>query len=500
MAKNSIFALLSQICNILLNFISRTIFINMLGIEYLGINGLFTNILMLLSFAELGIGNAIIYGMYKPLAIKDNEKIKSLMNLYSNAYKIIGSFIFIAGLFIIPFMDFIIKDKPNISENIIYIYILFLLNTALSYFFVYKKSIIIADQKNYIILFYQQIFKILQVLCQIVILYMTKNYIVFLLIQIIFTLSENIYMSKKADYIYPFLKEKNIQKLDTKEKKIIFSNVVALFFYKFGSVILNGTDNIIISAIVGVTAVAINSNYMMIISAITTIVSQFLNGFTATIGNINAIGDEKSKESTFNKIFFISSWIYGFGSIGLLLFLNETITLWIGSKFIFNNLIVFCMILHFYVNGVHFAAYTYRVTMGFFVQGRWTPLIAAILNIILSLWLGNVIGIAGIFLATSIARCFTTGIVDPILIYKKGFNKNPIKYYLKYLLFVLIFIALYILLKFITSYIIIDGIIGLIIKVMLVSILFNLSMFIIFYKNREFKEIRNIILDIIKKK
>lgn len=178
-AKNASFGLVSQILNIILSFISRTVFIYVLGVEYLGINGLFTNILMLLSFAELGIGNAIIYGMYKPLAMDDKEKLKSLMALYAKAYKAIGLFVFTAGLLVVPFMEYIIKDTPNISENITLIYVLFLLNTSISYFFVYKKSIITADQKNYVVLFYQQLFKVGQTLAQVLFLWLNGYFILY---------------------------------------------------------------------------------------------------------------------------------------------------------------------------------------------------------------------------------------------------------------------------------------------------------------------------------
>lgn len=499
-AKNALFGLASQILNIILSIISRTVFIYVLGVEYLGINGLFTNILMLLSFAELGIGNAIIYGMYKPLAMDDKEKIKSLMALYEKAYKAIGLFVFIAGLLVIPFMDYIIKDTPNINESITLIYVLFLLNTSLSYLFVYKKSIITADQKNYVVLFYQQLFKLGQTLAQILFLWITGQYLIFLVIQIITTLLDNIYVSRKADQMYPFLKEGKVKSLEKEEKISIFANVKALFLYKFGSVVLNGTDNIIISAIIGITAVGLNSNYVLIISALTAIVGQVMNGFTASVGNLNAVGSNESKERAFNKIFFVSAWMYGFCAVGLYLFLNKLIVLWIGEAFIFSDLVVFAIVLHFYVNSVHFTAYTYRVTMGLFVQGRWAPLAAAVINIVLSLLLGKVYGLAGIFFATSIARLLTTGIVDPILVYRNGFEKSPVKYYVCYFSFAGLFIGLYFLMKLVVSYISIAGLSGFVIEVVVVSILFNVIMAIIFWKYKDFIEIRKAVLSIISSK
>jgi O-antigen/teichoic acid export membrane protein len=499
-ARNAWFALVTEILNILLSFVSRTVFIYILGVEYLGINGLFTNVLLLLSFAELGIGNAIIYSMYKPLAIDDKEKIKSLMALYAKAYKLIGTFVFVAGLLVIPFMDYIIKDAPNIKENLNLIYILFLANTTFSYFFVYKKSIIIADQKNYIVALYQQAFHIIQVLAQIIFLLLTHEYILFLIIQIVCTLLNNIITAKKADSMYPYLKEGNPKPLDKEERKSIFANVRALFLYKFGSVILNGTDNIIISALIGVVAVGLCSNYLLVISALQAISGQVMNAFTASVGNLNAIGDTDDKERVFKRIFFVSAWMFGFFAVGLYMFLNPFINLWLGKEFILPQGVIFAIVLHFYINAVHFTAYTYRTTMGLFVQGRLAPLAAAIINIILSLWLGKTIGLMGIFLATSVARFFTTGIVDPVLVYRVGFNKNPIHYYKRYFLFTSIFIGLYFVLDFIISWVKIGGFIGFFVQVGIVTLLFNGILVLIFWKTEDFRDIKMTFTKIIRKK
>lgn len=503
-ARNASFALITQIGNVLLSFISRTVFINVLGVEYLGVNGLFTNILLLLSFAELGIGNAMIYGMYKPLAINDKEKIKSLMNLYAKAYRFIGTFIFIAGLLLIPFMDNIIKEKPDIKEDINLIYVLFLFNTAFSYFYVYKSSIIVADQKKYIVSIFQQVFQIVQVLMQIVFLFWTKEYILFLLIQIICTLFNNVIVARKANKMYPYIKAEKSRPLEKSERMDIFKNVKALFLYKFGSVILNGTDNIIISMLIGVAAVGLSSNYLLIVSAFTSISSQVMGAFTASVGNLNAIGVRSNKERVFNRLFFVSSWIYGFLSLGLFLFLNPFIELWIGDNYLLSKEVVFAIVLHFYINSMHFTAYTYRITMGLFVQGRYAPLTAAIINIILSLWLGKEFGLFGIFLATSIARVCTTGIVDPVLIYRTRFNKNPIHYYLKYFLFTSVIIGMYFVLDFIIKWVNLDGLIGFIVQVGIVTVIFNAIYILLFHKTQDFKDIvvslNSIIVKIFRKK
>ena len=269
--------LVVQLLNKILAFVVRTVFIKVLSTEYLGINGLFTNILTILSFAELGIGNAIIFNMYKPVANGDKEKIKSLVKLYKKAYEIIGILVLTVGICVMPFLQLIIKDAPDIKENISFIYFLFLLDTSLSYFFTYKKSIISAYQKESIINNYTTIIYLIRAVVQIVFLLVTKNFIVYLMIQILSTLMLNIILSIKANKMFPYLKEKNVQKLQEKEKKSIYKNVKSLIVYKFGSVILNGTDNVIISSMINVNMVGLCSNYTLIIEAVKTILKSVLN-------------------------------------------------------------------------------------------------------------------------------------------------------------------------------------------------------------------------------
>lgn len=298
--------------------------------------------------------------------------------------------------------------------------------------------------------------------------------------------------------MYPFLREGTPRSLEKEEQASIFANVKALFLYKFGSVVLNGTDNIIISAIIGIAAVGLNSNYVLIISALTALVGQIMNGVTASVGNLNAVGTKEAKERAFDKVFFVSAWMCGFCAVGLYLFLNKLIVLWIGEAFVFSDLVVFAIVLHFYVNSVHSTASTYRVTMGLFVQGRWAALAAALLNVVMSLLLGKLYGLAGIFFATSIARFFTIGIVDPTLVYRKGFNKSPVPYYTRYFSFLGLFVGLYFLTEQAISFIPWVGVVGFTVEVVVASIVFNAVMLVLFRKNSNFREIKNSILNITK--
>jgi O-antigen/teichoic acid export membrane protein len=497
---NASVSLGTQFVNLLFSFISRTVFIHILGVEYLGVNGLFTNILTMLSFAEFGFGNAIIYNLYKPLAIKNTEEIKSLMYLYSKIYRWLGVVVAIAGLLVLPFLDYIIKGKPSINENIELIYLLFLLNSVTSYFFVYKKSILQADQKGYIVDVYTQVFHLLQVILQIVLLLITRQFIVYLLLQIFFTIFSNIIIARKSDNLYPYIKSCENSIIDKELKVNIIKNVKALFIYKFASVVLNGTDNIIISAIIGVTAVGLCSNYLLILSVFAAISANIMKAFTSSIGNLNAVGDISVQERVFDKVFFISAWIYGFFSVGLLIFLNKFILLWIGNEYLLDEGVVFALVLHFYVRNLQFASYTYRTTMGLFVQGRIAPVIAAVLNIALSFLLAIKYGLMGIFLATSIARFFAMGIIDPVIIYKFRFHKKPTMYYFKYFKFLTLFVLLYLISDFVVSAIVVESITGFILQLAVYSTFFNGIILALFWRSKDFQEIMNSFLKLYRTK
>lgn len=499
-SKNAAFGLIAQTLRILIEFIVRTIFIKQLGEDYLGVNGLFTNVLTILSFAELGIGNAIIFSMYKEVANNNVEKLKSLMALYKKAYITIGIIVLIIGGIITPFIPKIINGKPNISDNIYLIYLLFLINTGISYFFAYKKSIISAYQKEYILSTIKLSSEIVKAILQIFILLFIKNYIMFLLVQIACTFIDNFIASIIANKKYSFLKEKNIIPLQKNEKDNIFKNVKALVLYKFGSVILNGTDNIIISSMLNIATVGIISNFNLIISTLTTLIGSVLNGFTSSIGNLNSSKNVKKQEAILNELLLICVWIHGFCSIMFIILANDFMNLWVGKNYQLADISVIAIGLHLYVNGVQHAGYTYRTTMGLFEKGKYCPIIAAIINIVLSILLCKLIGLTGIILATSISRLVTTTWYDIYMVYMYKFNKSPLKYYLNYLFYFCITIFIFILCNYLSSLLKFNLLTGLFVKFIVCAIVINIIYLIIFSKNEYFKDIVKKVNGIIWKK
>ncbi len=480
-----------QIINKLMAFVVRTVFIKTLNTEYLGVNGLFTNILTILSFAELGIGTAIIFNMYKPVAEDDKEKIKRLMALYKKSYNTIGTIVFVLGLAVIPFMNIIVKDAPNIKENLNYIYILFLANTSISYFFTYKKSIIYAHQKQSVVNNIDSIFYIVKSIAEIIFLVLTRNFIFYLVIQIISTLVENIVVSIKADKMYPYLKDKQVKKLDKQESKGIFDNVKSLVVYKFGGVIMNGTDNILISSMVSVGIVGLCSNYTMVINSVKLIISTALNGVTASVGNLNAVGEPKQKEKVFYQITFVNYIVYSFCAIAFIVLLDPFIKIWLGSKYILGLAVSIALSVSFWVDGLRNPGYTYRTTLGLFQKAKSTPYIGAITNIALSIIFCKWWGVVGIFIATSIAQLVSYSWIDPYLIHKYEFKTPVSKYFKKFAVYIIVFTISTIVTWGISELVIFDGIVGLILKLLIVCFIPNFINVIVFYKNEEYIELKN---------
>lgn len=281
--KNTSIALVAQIFSVVLSFITRTIFIHSLGVGYLGLNGLFSNILSMLSLAEMGIGTAIVYEMYKPLATNDEPKTAAFMNLYRSLYKYIGFFIAVVGASLIPYLDVFINDSPDVS-NIEYIYILFLANAVLSYFFTYLRSIIIADQKAYISNINTIIFLVIQNIFQILSLIIFKNYYLYLIIQIVCTVLSNVEISIRANKLFPYLKKYKREKITKAEQIGLFKNVIGMMSAKIGAIVVNGTDNLLISAFVGLSSVGLYSNYTLIVNTVKTLFVQSISAITASVG------------------------------------------------------------------------------------------------------------------------------------------------------------------------------------------------------------------------
>lgn len=483
---NSAMSIVTQVLTVVLNFAVKTVFIKMLSDEYLGVNGLFTNIITMLSLADLGIGIAIPYSLYKPLAKKDEHKINVLMNFYKKVYTIIGIAVLLIGLSLTPFLGLIIKDIPKNVPHLSLIYILFVIHSASSYFFVYKKFLIDSDQKGYITSRIIFTFSTLLSIIQIILLVTTKNYILFLLSSIILVIIQNIYISSKANKLYPFIKNKTDEKLEKEDMEGIKKNVSSLFIYKVGTVIMNGTDNIIISKFIGLIIVGFYSNYVLIINSITTVLNQIFNAITSSIGNLVVTTNKKRSKEVYDNLNFANFWLYALFGVCIIVLINPFINIWIGKKYVMGFSIVFLLVLNFYVLGMQSVTNSFRNAYGLFWIAKYRPIIMVIINIVISVVLVQFIGIEGVLIGTLISRLLTTAWLDPYIVHKYGFEISPKSYYIDYLKYLVIFIAISIILNYFVSMIAINNIFILILIAILVVISVNVILVLLFFKTSEF--------------
>lgn len=404
-SKNTLVNIISvwtgQILLIGVNMVSRKVFLDILGSEYLGLNSLFSNIVGLLAVAELGIGSAINYSLYRPLAENDTETIKSLMRLYKRVYCLIGTVILLAGVMITPAIRSIAECSESI-QNVEIIFMLFVINTAISYFFSYYSALIIADQKKYIFNFVHYLFQILMFAIQIIILLKTGNYYAYLICQVTATVAENLFMAIITRKKYSYVKEKKIEPITEENKSVISKNVKALILNEIGNTIVTSTDNILISKLINLSIVGIYGNYSTIITAVRNVFWQGITSFTASIGNQLISGKKEECKNIFFAIQLIGSWLYGWGSICLLLLLTPFVKLWYGDfTLAIETVGVLC--LNVYLSGQRTVLRAYVSAAGLYYKIKYRAIIEAFMNIVLSIALGKIWGITGIFWGTFIS-------------------------------------------------------------------------------------------------
>lgn len=489
--------------NTVLGFICRMVFVRCLSADYLGVSGLFTNVLSMLSLAELGIGSAVVYALYKPLAEHDDDKIASLVKLYGTAYRTIGLIIATVGIILMPFLKIIINEPPQIHESIYLLYVIYLFNTSSSYFFSYRTSLLSAAQQNYIVIGVNYAVTICQSIIQMAWLVLTHNYLGYLLIQSAGTLIYNIVASHIATKRYPFIKKKDIKPLSKQETRSLFANVRDLMIYKVSSLFVNSTDNILITFFNGLATTGVASNYTLLINTLNSLLGNIFNGMTASVGNYNALENEDKQYEMFSFLNLMNFWIFGWAALGIVLCSSDIVKLCFGSDYVLPFNIPLVMATNFYIVGMLNAVWTFKNTLGLFRYGRFMQVALGFLNIILSIILGTYWGLFGILFATTLSRIFTSTWYDPYAIFKYGFKKSPLLYLRRYIHYLLVLI-----LTFTINFIVfrfIDGplIIQIILKIIVCSIITNLVFFIAFYRTKEFGKfkstLRNLINILLKK-
>ena len=431
--KNVKFALIFQAASILVAFLTRKVFVMTLSKEYLGLDGTFANILTMLSLAELGAGSAITFSLYKPLAEDDRGQVTALMALYRKVYWAIGIVVAVLGCTLVPFLSVLIHDLPDIPY-IRVIYLLFVLNTVLSYFYVYKQSLIMADQKQYIVTYYRYGLKMLMLLAQAAFLWVTRNYFVYLGLQIGTTLLENLLLSRKANQLYPYLHTTQAEPIRPEVKDKILKNIRALMVHKLGGAVVFGTDNLLISFFEGVVAVGLYSNYLLVTNGLKSVYSLVYRSLTASVGHLAATENPDHAVRVFYRVDFFGRWLYGFSAICLMILFNPFIALWVGEDYLFSPWIVLLIVMNFYVTGMRQATLTFRDAYGLYWYDRHKPIFESIINLVVSVALAKPLGVAGIFIGTFISTMTTCFWIEPLVLFRHGFHVSVKPYFRNYLI------------------------------------------------------------------
>ena len=418
---------LTQFITLALAFASRTVFIKTLGAEYLGLNGLFLNVLGAFSLAEMGIGTAIAYALYKPIAQNDTEQIKSILAFYRKCYLFIGIFIIAIGCATIPFLPYLIKGEVTIPVNIYHVYLCFLTNSVIAYFFAHKRTIIDETQNKYLTTSIDFFVNTVISIIQIIILWQFKDYMAFLFAKIFGTIVGSMIIFMAANRKFAYIKEKAAE-LSSEARKKIWSNVSILFFHKLGAVVITGTDFLIISAFVGIEAVGIYSNYVLIIVTVTTFCNLFILGTDASIGNAIATLTKDELYVVFRRIAFLIFCVGGISTVCLVNLINPFIELWLGKDYLLSNIVVYVIVANFFFVQNRWLIITFRNDAGIFRPDMYKPLIEIVFNLSISIFLVRIYGVLGVLIGT-LANTFLINIwVEVFIAHKHIFETSMVRY------------------------------------------------------------------------
>lgn len=399
-SRNIIFGSLLNIYSMMLPFVSRTVLIKVLGMEYVGLNSLFTSVLSVLNLAELGVGSAMVFSMYKPIAEDNKEKICALMRLYRTYYRIIGCVILVVGLALLPFIDKLVKGgKLPDDLNIYVLYLIHLLSTVVTYMlFAYKNSILTAHQRLDIGKKVSIVLLTIQYALQVGLLLVTKNYYLYIIVILVIGIANNIIIAFFSDKLYPEFKPRGT--IPVEEKKAINKRIRDLFTSKIGGVIVDQSDTIVISSFIGLSILGVYQNYYFILTSIYAFIKIILSSCTAGIGNSLVTESSEKNFNDLKRLTFLMSATAGFCACCLGCLYQPFISLWVGEENTLDYSFVILFCIYIYVRTINQMLITFKDAAGIWHEDRFRPLVVGLANLALNLILVQVIGLYGIILST----------------------------------------------------------------------------------------------------
>lgn len=432
--RNIQFGLLNKMVTIICPFILRTVIIYTLGSEYLGLSSLFTSVLQVLSLSELGIGSAMVFSLYQPIAEENFHRIQALVSLYRIIYKTIGTVIFVGGLFVLPFLPHFINGTYPEDINIYVLYLLYLFNSSESYFIsAYKSAILSAHQRRDVISKIGLIVHVLLYLMQIICLLGFENYYAYVIWLPVFTAVENIVT---AVYVNKNYKRFIIKTEVSREDLIsILIRVKDLFGHKLSQVVTNSVDTIVISSFLGLQMVTIYNNYYYIMSAVSGILDILYQAILAGIGNSLFSENIEKNEEDFNKFSILNLWMIGWCSICFLCLYQPMMKMWMGHKLMLSIDTVILLSVYFYVWKIRQTVLVYKDAAGMWDIDKWKPYTEIVVNLVFNIILVRMIGINGIVISTIISMLFVSFPWETVVFFKNFFKHSAFKYMRRILMY-----------------------------------------------------------------
>lgn len=484
--RNTTFALTISLITILIGLVAQKVFLKTMGTEYLGINGLFTSVVSLLGLAELGMGSAIYYHLYKPVAEGDTAKVKSLVDFYKIGYRVVAAAVFVLGFCLLPFLSRIV-GHVNISESIYIVYLLFLIDIVFSYLLTYKRSVLYVDQNNHIISTIHLGYLFALNAFQIAALIITGNFYLYLVIKIFMRLVENVALTIITNRKYPYLKDKAVEKLDSATKKDVYKKIRGLSFHKVGTYVVIGTDNIIISIFFGVATVGLYSNYLLVISAIGMLMTQAFTAITASVGNLLVTAKNNKSFEVYKKLRFGNFWLSCFAATSILVIMNSFITLWVGKQYLLTLGVLIALSINLYSSLIRSTISSFKDAAGIYHIDRYVPVVESIANIVFAILFIKILGLAGVFIGTICSTLILHLFSYPKYVYKPLFKQSYRLYYLAFLKNLIIALIVGGVTFAISRSVAVNGKLSTFIANVLICLIVpNLMLYIIFRKNAEF--------------
>ena len=487
--RNLIFGVFLKVYQILIPFVMRTAIIYLLGVQYLGLSSLFTSLLQVLNLAELGVGSAMVYSMYKPIVDDDTSKICALIKLYRLYYRVIGLVIAIVGICLTPFIPKLVSGDVPADINLYVLYLLNLAATVLSYWlFAYKNALFEAHQRIDVISKVTLITNTIQYGLQFLVLYLFKSYYLYVIVMLFTQVLTNIITAQQANQFYP--KYKCIGSIDKKEIHLINTRIKDLFTSKIGAVIINSADTIVISSFLGLSMLAIYQNYFFILKAVLSIVTVIFSACTAGIGNSVIVETEEKNFNDLKKFTFLIVWISGFCACCLLCLYQPFMQIWVGKKLMLDFTAIICFCVYYFIYEINQLLNTYKDAAGIWHEDRFRPLVTALSNLAMNLIMVQFLGIYGILLSTVLSMLF---IGMPWILHNLFttiFSKKYLKGYLEKLIYYVVVCAItFIVSGSICHFINFNNLwLTIIIRGVVCCIVPNIIFLLVYYKSPEFKE------------